>query len=293
LLIPLATCFPGMIYRVLNPNLDNPDSAYPAVVAAVVPVGLRGLVVAAIISAIMSTVSGLVNSASTIVTLDLVQPWKGSQWSEAKLVGIGRWSGAIALLIGALLAPVVMRWENIFRYAQDIWAPMAAPVVVVFLAGALWKGASERGARSCLWLSLLSVPFTLIRAVLADRGLHFLPSNLENPMVFAGAYALASIVIMIALSVRGPRWFKVVGALITMALLFWGASRSPSVIAALLLVTTLSLVAGLIFSRRAAAANLWDRSMLASGTPSGWYANLWLWWALLAAILVGIYIKFW
>src|SRR5215510_8083290 len=88
LLIPLATCFPGMIYRVINPHLDNPDGAYPAVVAAVVPVGLRGLVVAAIISAIMSTVSGLVNSASTIVTLDLVQPWKGGQWSEAKLVGI-------------------------------------------------------------------------------------------------------------------------------------------------------------------------------------------------------------
>src|SRR5213075_3099718 len=92
LLIPLATCFPGMIYRVINPHLDNPDVAYPAVVAAVVPAGLRGLVVAAIISAIMSTVSGLVNSTSTIVTLDLVQRWKGSKWQEARLVKIGRWS---------------------------------------------------------------------------------------------------------------------------------------------------------------------------------------------------------
>ena len=66
-----------------------------------------------------------------------------------------------------------------------------------------------------------------------------------------------------------------------------------SAIAALLLVTTLSLVVGLIFSRREPAANLWDHTMLTSGTPSGWYANLWLWWVLLAAILVGIYVKFW
>src|SRR5215510_4265896 len=116
LLVPLATCFPGMIYRVINPQLDNPDVAYPAVVASVVPQGWRGLVVAAVISGIMSTVSGLVNSTSTMVTLDLVQPSGGSRWSEARLVSVGRWSGALALLIGALLAPVVMRWENIFRY---------------------------------------------------------------------------------------------------------------------------------------------------------------------------------
>jgi SSS family solute:Na+ symporter len=293
LLIPLATCFPGMIYRIINPHLDNPDGAYPAVVAAVVPPGLRGLVVAAVISAIMSTVSGLVNSTSTMVTLDLAQQWTGSKWSEAKLVGIGRWSGAIALLIGALLAPIVMRWQNIFRYAQDIWAPMAAPVVVVFLAGALWKGAGERGAMACLWLSLVSVPFTLMRAVLADRGIHFLPSNPENPMVFAGAYALISVVVMVGLSSKRRSWANILYGLAVIGLILWGASASASAIASLLLVSTISAVLGLILSRRAPVPNLWDRSMLRSGRPPAWYADLWLWWALLAAILVGLYIKFW
>src|ERR1051325_5269867 len=72
LLIPFATVFPGMIYRVINPHLENPDAAYPSVVAAVVPAGMRGLVIAAILSAIMSTVSGLVNSTSTLVTLDMI-----------------------------------------------------------------------------------------------------------------------------------------------------------------------------------------------------------------------------
>src|SRR3990172_2184167 len=59
LILPLATCFPGMIYRLINPNLTVTDEAYPSMVAAVVPAGLRGLVVAAVLGAIMSTVSGL------------------------------------------------------------------------------------------------------------------------------------------------------------------------------------------------------------------------------------------
>jgi SSS family solute:Na+ symporter len=293
LLIPLATCFPGMIYRVINPHLDNPDEAYPAVVAAVVPPGLRGLVVAAIISAIMSTVSGLVNSTSTIVTLDLAQQWKKTKWSEAKLVRLGRWSGAVALLIGAVLAPIVMRWQNIFRYAQDIWAPMAAPVVVVFLAGALWRRANERGALACLWLSLLSVPLTLTRAVLADHDIHFLPINLENPMVFAGAYALISAVVMVFLSVTQHSLIQVLCGLTGIGLILWGAIASPGAVAALLLACTIITVLGLILSRKAPTANLWDRSMLRSEKPPAWYADPWLWWAVLAVLLISIYVKFW
>lgn len=293
LLIPLATCFPGMIYRVINPHLDNPDVAYPAVVAAVVPVGFRGLVVAAVISGIMSTVSGLVNSTSTMVTLDFVKDWKGKHWSEARLVSVGRWSGAIALLIGALFAPIVMKWENIFRYAQDVLAPMAAPVVVVFLAGALWGGAKERGALFCLWLALLSVPFILVKAILADHGIHFLPANLENPMVFAGTCGVISLVFVIALSFEktSPTVLLVASAL--SGLVLWLATISPGGIALILLVSMVALVLPLMAGRRKADPNLWDRSMLVSGQPGGWYANLWLWWVLLGAILVGIYIKFW
>jgi SSS family solute:Na+ symporter len=293
LLIPLATCFPGMIYRVINPALENPDAAYPMVVAAVVPAGLRGLVVAAILSAIMSTVSGLVNSTSTLVTLDVVQRWKGRDWSEARLVRMGRWSGAIALLIGALFAPIVMKWQNIFRYAQDLWAPMAAPVVVVFLAGALWRKASQRGAVACLWLAILSVPFTLTKAILADAGKHFLPTNLENPMVFAGAFGLISLVFMLGLSSAGPRGLRWGGVAIATGFTLWLSAVSPAATAMILLVATLALVIPLMVFRRAAAATLWDRSMLSCGGQRRWYANLWLWWSALAVILVGIYVRFW
>jgi SSS family solute:Na+ symporter len=292
LLVPLATCFPGMVYRVINPHLDNPDVAYPAVVASVVPQGWRGLVVAAVISGIMSTVAGLVNSTSAMVTLDLVQPSRGRNWSEARLVSVGRWSGALALLVGALLAPVVMRWENIFRYAQDILAPMASPVVVVFLAGALWKRATERAALVCLWLSLLSAPFTLIRAILADHDIHFLPVNLENPMVFAGAYGLISLIVMVSLSSRSPA-VAMPFAAVAVAVSLWISAINPTVMAVTLLIVTVGLLIPLLAARQQPAPNLWDRSMLSTSQPPGSYSNLRLWWAILGAILVGIYWKFW
>ena len=53
----------------------------------------------------------------------------------------------MALLLGALIAPLVMNWKSMFMYSQDIWAPMAAPAVVAFLGGALWTPGKERSAR--------------------------------------------------------------------------------------------------------------------------------------------------
>ena len=305
LLIPLATCFPGMIYRVINPHLDNPDAAYPSVVAAVVPAGLRGLVVAAILSAIMSTVSGLVNSTSTMVTLDLVQRGFGRNWSEQRLVSVGRWSGAVALLIGALFAPVVMKWQNIFRYAQDIWAPMAAPIVVVFLAGALWEGANERGALACLWLAILSVPFVLAKAILADLDLHFLPPNLENPMVLAGAVALVAMLIIFVLKTplhngsvqksekTRPAAFDWLIILVGAVLILWAAAVSSIQITLIFFVVSVVGTIALMCARRCPRPHLWDRSMLNLHQRSAWYQSLWFWWIVLAAILIGIYVRFW
>jgi len=292
-LMPLATCFPGMVYRVINPDLKDFNAAYPDVVAAVVPIGLRGLVAAAIVGAIMSTISGLVNSTSTIVTLDIVGRSFGRGWSEERLVRVGRWSGAVALLIGALLAPLVMRWESIFRYAQDIWAPMAAPVVVVFLCAALWRNANSRGALACLWLAVLTVPLTVTRAILADAGIHFLPPNLENPMVLAGAVSLVSWAMMALLS---DRWSAATGALLTLAAcipLMAVAAWSPELTAVLVAAAMFTLVGWPLARRSLPLAGMWDRTMLRSRAVVGWYANIWTWWLVLAVVLGCLYALFW
>ena len=295
ILLPLATCFPGMAYRVINPELADHNAAYPMVVAAVVPAGLRGLVAAAIVGAIMSTISGLVNSTSTIVTLDIFQRWLGRDWSEERLVRVGRWSGGIALLIGACFAPVVMRWDSLFRYAQDLWAPMAAPTVAVFLCGALWKRAGRAGAIACLWLAILTIPFTLTKSVLADpdiADIHFLPENLENSMVFAGAVSLYAWALMAATVDFCPRWLGVPLAVAACAAITWVAVVSPVAVALLVILTMLVFVGVPLVLRRTRLESLWDISMLSSGTTR-WYANLWLLWFLFAIALGGIYVCFW
>jgi SSS family solute:Na+ symporter len=295
LLLPLATCFPGMIYAVINPNLENSDAAYPSVVAAVVPEGLRGLVAAAVLGAIMSTISGLVNSTATMVTLDIVRPWKGRDWSEPRLVRLGQWAGGTALLIGALFAPVVMKWDNLFRYCQDIWAPMAAPAVVVFLGGALWPAARERGAVACLWLAILTVPLTFAKAFLADAGIHFLPPNLENSMVFGGLVFLVSIVLLASLSLAASPPRAAVWAVPLCLALTWLGAVNPVAVALLVLASVALGLAGFGASRRIAAADMWDRSMLAlpKGETERWYASLWLWWTVLGVCFVAIYVWFW
>lgn len=295
LIVPLATCFPGMVYWVMNPGLDKADAAYPSVVAAVVPSGLRGFVVAAVLGAIMSTISGLVNSTSTMVTLDIVQRWKGRDWPERKLVRVGQVSGAIALVIGALIAPAVMKWENMFRYCQDIWAPMAAPAVVVFLGGALWKGATGRGAVACLWLSILTVPLTFAKQILADRGIHFLPANLENSLVFAGGVFLVSIVLLAALSLERAALLALLYSVFTGALIFLLAATRPDVVALLVGASVILGIAVLGASARGVTPNMWDRSMLRlpAGQHEPWYASLLLWWTLIGLCFVGLYWYFW
>ena len=151
----------------------------------------------------------------------------------------------------------------------------------------------ERAALFCLWLSLLSVPFILMKAIIADPGIHFLPPNLENPMVFAGTFAVISLVFMIALSSQRSSAVPLLFACAATSVALWLATFHPSAIPLILLGAMAVLVLPLMVTRSKPDDNLWDRSMLCVGQQSGWYANLWLWWAFLGAILVGIYIKFW
>jgi len=296
LIMPLATCFPGMIYRVINPNLQVSDEAYMSVVTAVVPLGLRGLVLAAVMAAIMSTVAGLVNSISTIVTLDLFRPWKGRDWSDARLVRFGQWAGAAALLVGALIAPIVMQWDNLFRYCQDIWAPMAAPVVTVFVAAALWDRATPRAALACLWLSILTIPLTFAKAFLGDMGIHFLPASFENSLVLAGTVYLASIVLFAVLSISTAS--SLVAGLMALALcvpvILLGIYSTVGIAVAIAGVVVLALLV-LMLRARGARPPQWDWTMLRlpEGERRPWYQSVWLWWLLLTGTFGFIYVTLW
>ncbi len=160
--LTFAVCMPGLIAYRIFPNLENPDEAYPRLVSEVVGslgYGLRGLVFAGLVGAIMSTIDSLINSCATVLTMDFYQRFWNKQGAEKGLIRFGQISSTLVLLIGVLWSPVVGRWESIFSYFQECWVFMAVPIVVVFVSALLWPRANNFSATATL---LLCIPFTML-----------------------------------------------------------------------------------------------------------------------------------
>jgi SSS family solute:Na+ symporter len=164
--LTLAVCFPGLIAYRLFPNLENPDQAYPTVVGHLMgPLGwgLRGLVFAGLIGAIMSTLDSLMNSCSAILTIDFYQRlWKPAA-TDRDMIRVGRLTTVGVLVLGVLWSPVVGQWKTLFGYFQECWFFMAVPIVVVFVSALLWPRSNNFAATATL---LLCLPMTLLPAVL-------------------------------------------------------------------------------------------------------------------------------
>jgi SSS family solute:Na+ symporter len=164
--LALAVCFPGLIACRLFPDLENPDQAYPKVVSHLIgPLGfgLRGLVFAGLIGAIMSTIDSLVNSCSTILTIDFYQRlWKPAAGDRA-MIRVGRVTAVAVMAVGVLWTPIVGRWDTLFGYFQECWFFMAVPIVVVFVSALLWPRSNNFAATATL---LLCIPMTLLPALL-------------------------------------------------------------------------------------------------------------------------------
>jgi SSS family solute:Na+ symporter len=165
LAIPLAlsVTWPGMIAHALNPNLAHPDDAYPFLISTLVPVGLRGFVFAVLIGAIMSTIDSLVNSTSSLLTLDIYKGLVNTKATDRHLVRFAQISGSFLLVFGALWSPMVGKFGSIFSYAQDCWALMLAPIMAVFVMAIFWKRMTKTAAVAVLFLAIPMLLIVFIR----------------------------------------------------------------------------------------------------------------------------------
>lgn len=159
----LGVTWPGLIARVLNPGLEHSDGAYPFLINRVVPVGLRGFIFAVLFGAIISTVDSLVNSTSTLLTLDIYKGLFRKGASDRSLVRFGQWTGSLLLVFGALWAPMVGKFGSIFAYAQDSWALMLAPLMASFLLAIFWKRMTTAAAMTALLLAVPMLALVYIR----------------------------------------------------------------------------------------------------------------------------------
>lgn len=140
---------PGVMASVFLPGLDQGDQVFPALIGTLLPAGLAGLVLAALIAALMSSIDSTLNSAATLVTLDFVKPlWP--QLTSRQTLWIGRAAIVVFMLLSALVAPAIGSFEGLFHYLQTALAFLVPPVVVIFLFGLFWPRAGARAALATL-----------------------------------------------------------------------------------------------------------------------------------------------
>jgi solute:Na+ symporter, SSS family len=159
----LGVAWPGMIAHALNPGLPHPDGAYPFLISQVIPVGLRGVIFAVLFGAIISTVDSLINSTSSLLTLDIYKGLVNKKASDRHLVKFAQLTGSLFLIFGALWSPMVGKFGSIFSYAQDCWALMLAPVMAVFFLAIFWKRMTKAAAIVALFSAIPMLVIVFLR----------------------------------------------------------------------------------------------------------------------------------
>ena len=162
LLIPLIVVIPGIAaYVMINdpeimaglgsiaqenlPSLEKADKAYPWLLQFL-PTGLKGLAFAALAAAIVSSLASMLNSTSTIFTMDIYKQYINKKASDKATVNTGRISAFVALLIACILAPLLGNLDQAFQFIQEYTGIVSPGILAVFLLGLFWKKTTNKAA---------------------------------------------------------------------------------------------------------------------------------------------------
>jgi SSS family solute:Na+ symporter len=164
---PYLFIIPGMICFALVKSGKVPElsagfdaqNAFPLMVKNLLPPGLRGIVVAGLLSALMGSLAGVFNACSTLFTVDLYEKLRPGA-SQAQLVHTGRVATTIMVLIALLWIPVVQGAHSLYDYLQSVQGYLAPPIFVVFFFGVFW---SRLNAKGCLWAMIVGFALGLFR----------------------------------------------------------------------------------------------------------------------------------
>ncbi|MDB5121819.1 MAG: sodium solute transporter superfamily [Sphingobacteriales bacterium] len=132
-------------------EVTNSKGIYTLMITQLLPTGLIGILVAALLSGLMSQISGALNSISTMVSYDIYQRYK-PEATDKSLIKIGKISAGISLILSLALLPLLNHYESIFNGLNDIIAHIAPPITCVFVLGVFWKKASAKSAKLTLWI---------------------------------------------------------------------------------------------------------------------------------------------
>ncbi|MFO7998753.1 MAG: sodium/sugar symporter [Bacteroidales bacterium] len=182
LLLPIFVVVPGIIAFVLFTQPEgtaimegirsdflrvdgsiNYDISYPWLIRTFIPTGVKGLVVAALTAAIVSSLASMLNSTATIFTMDIFRPYFSRRTDGRDLVGVGRITVLAALVIAIAVAPVLDTMPQMFQYIQEYTGLVSPGILAVFLMGLFWKRTNSKGAITGV---LASIPVAVLLKVL-------------------------------------------------------------------------------------------------------------------------------
>ncbi len=162
MLMPVLVVLPGIAAIMLIPDLSTPDKAYPEVMK-LLPVGIKGLVFAALIAAIVSSLASMTNSISTIFTMDMYNHYKPEQ-TQKHLVRVGRIVSFTAMIIAIIVAkPLLGDFDQAFQYIQEFTGFFTPGITAIFALAIFWKKTTANGALgAAISSAVLSLGFKLL-----------------------------------------------------------------------------------------------------------------------------------
>ena len=213
----LLLIIPGLIAVALFPNITG-DKVFPSMLTGILlPAGIKGLVIASLLAALMSSLATCFNSSSTLFTIDFYKPNKPKA-SEEELVLVGRLATTV-LVILAILWVTFIEYISItlFMFLQNIQAYIAPPIAAVFLIGLLWKRVNGKGATWTLITGAIIGAFRIITELLNNAGyihstflINIAQMNLLHFAIFLFIVS-ASVLLFVSLMTNPPVRAKVTG----------------------------------------------------------------------------------
>ena len=185
LLIPIFVVLPGIIayVMVLDPETGNfikeslpssflasdgsisNDNASPWLIKTIIPIGLKGLILASLAAAIVSSLASMINSTSTIFTMDIYKSLINKEATDDQMVNVGRISGFVALMIALVIAPQLGSLGQVFQFIQEYTGVVSPGILAVFLMGLFYKKSTNNAA---ILGVLISIPIAMYFKIAPD-----------------------------------------------------------------------------------------------------------------------------
>ena len=214
LIIPVIVVLPGIIAYVMNlddsgmltatsvdpgfigaaGNIAN-DNAAPWLIKNFIPSGVKGLILAALAAAIVSSLASMLNSTSTIFTMDIYRSHFNKNASDTQMVFVGRITAVVALIIAIIIAPQLGSLGQVFIFIQEYTGVVSPGILAVFLMGLFYKKATNNAA---IWGAILSIPIAMYFKV-APKGWSDASVFVELPFMHQMGYTCIATVAIIAL----------------------------------------------------------------------------------------------